>query len=594
MKNSLFFNRMTRAVLPGLLLTLPLFATWWLLRDIPGYPSNDDPFYGRPAQILAEESRIQVIRQYGELSASSILHSIFGGMMAWCFGFSYRILFLSVILQLCMAALMLRWSVLQIKAPDSMDQRPYSWTPWVIAATLLWNPLVFGHGFTFMTDGPAMAWFTVSLLCFLQGLRREKLRWLIAGSIAAGAVFWIRQTHVSIVGFPVISLVIISWQRREVRFVLLGCLASILPAFLSVLLFESGVLVFGDQQRVDQFIPDGLDAWQLIINVYGLALLMGALCLPLCPWLIENLIFKWHRDGTKKLITKPSSMIAITSAAFLFVPLLATKGRAVITSATGSFLQNTHLGPIFLSDFEVPERWADMGGVDWPAWVWQCISALAILNFGLIVHQIVDGVENFRKAREPTEVAKRVAIQCGIWVSSIPFLFVILTVRTGVLDRYWMPIIPLLLMSLAESQLQTRAIENLRSPSTLQAIASRRHHLAIATTCFLLMLELSFSVVLVRDFLTFNARRWQQYEAWLDEGYIPQDIDGGRDMNAWFRSFEDFDTRMRPGGTEAWWTSFSKVAMSIGPRPGWRETGRIRWDAWMDQQEHEILLLEKE
>ncbi|WP_146580508.1 hypothetical protein [Neorhodopirellula pilleata] len=64
-------------------------------------------------------------------------------------------------------------------------------------------------------------------------------------------------------------------------------------------------------------------------------------------------------------------------------------------------------------------------------------------------------------------------------------------------------------------------------------------------------------------------------------------------MNAWFRSLEDVDTQMRPGGTKAWWTSFAKVAMSIGPRPGWRETGRLRWYAWIDQQEHEILLLEK-
>lgn len=578
-------------------LGLPLFICWWWFGELGGYPTNDDPFYGRPAQILADESRFQMVTQAGELSASSVAHVLIGGGLSSLLGFSYRTLYLAVILQLWVGG----WALYAGAREEGCSRcLALMW-----GAVFVINPLSFAHAFTFMTDAPAMSWGMLSLYLYRRGLRQSSsllscLKWFAVGSLAVAVAFWMRQTHVLFCGFPVASLTLL-WYRNQITLGhwCWGVLASLFPAALAVLLFESGWLVFGDglwgeQGRLHVVAPQGFDWYQTAINIYGLGILLGFLMLPLLPVLMHRWLTDYSLPSAaspaNKLWTRPALWMAMAAGLLWTAPLLATQGRACLTSATGSVIANAHFGPIFLSDFEVPERWGDMGSVTWPQWVWVALTAAAIVNLtallgcllGCLRGCLLGCLRGWRSAaidscqRSTVDGIVRQAANCGLVATAIPIILAILSVQTGVLDRYWLLLLPVVFTLGAQ----------LSGPKLgrLGWVASG-----------LLLLQLTLSVAFARDFLIWNQTRWKQVEAWLAEGLAAEEIDGGRDINAWLRSAEDYQTLPRPGDTTTWWNGRARVALAIGPRDDWKEIGRLKWRAWASGgNEHEIILLRRE
>ncbi|MEZ6126529.1 MAG: hypothetical protein R3C49_25690 [Planctomycetaceae bacterium] len=543
----------------------PLFLTWLCFADLGGYPSNDDPFYGRPAKIFADEFRYQVVRQSGELAASSAAHVFFGGLLSTVFGFSYRTLFLAVIIQLWLAGMAVTRIFRRAGCGEDFSL--------LCAAIFLLNPLSFGHGFTFMTDGPAMAWVVFAVALFQKGLREGSDSALIAGSIAAGVAFWMRQTHILIVGFPVASLLVAAIAYGERKRVIQRLMLAVTPALLSVLLFESGWIVFGDSGRVHTVFPATIDVRQLVIDVYGLTLLIGFLTLPLLPTVASTVRIQWQAGHR---FSAYASAIAIAAA---MVAMISTSGRAVLTSATGTLLQNAHLGPIFLSDFENPARWGDMGGVSWPLIVWQGITVAAVVNFGLLAGSLLAAIRQIHSDSNAVDSA----ITVGLLICACPIVVLILNVSTGVLDRYWLLLLPIVFCLIAECTGRGSAFAA---------------HLAgpVIRTVGLLLLGLIavMSIVFVHDFLTWNQTRWAQTQQWLNDGLQAQDFDGGRDINAWYRSAEDTDTMAREGDSSGWWSGLATRALSIGPRDGWHQISELKWSAWATGREHSILILHRD
>jgi hypothetical protein len=560
-------------------LGLPLLMCWMWFSPLGGYPTNDDPFYGRPAQILADDAKFQLVTQAGELSASSVAHVLIGGGLASLAGFSYRVLFLAVILQLWLAAI-----AIYFFARESGCSR---WFALFWASVLLANPLCFAHAFTFMTDAPAMSWGVWAIYFFRRGVfpgasNQSSALWLLLGSACIGVAFWMRQTHVLLCCFPV-AVCSLLWYRGNLSTwrCFNGILASVVPAAIAVLLFESGWLVFGDgffgeHGRLHVVAPKGLDWYQNAINFYGLGILLGFLTIPVLPILLDQLRNQTEATmqaaGGQTENSRWLRVIGIGLAMIWLLPLIATQGRAAVTSATGTVVANAHFGPIFLSDFEMPERWGDMGGVVWSHWIWAIITALAIVNLAALASCLFPHIWAWRN--RASTVSESNALVFGLLITAIPIMAVILSVRTGVLDRYWMLILPIVFALVPQVVVRVR-------PSA-RMLASG-----------LLVAQLGLSVVFARDFLVWNQVRWRQVETWLSEGLKPEEIDGGRDVNAWYRSAEDTATMPRPGDTTTWWSGRARVSLAIGPREGWTEIGRLRWSAWATSGEHEILMLRK-
>ena len=74
----------------AVILAAPLVACRFWFADLGAYPQNDDPYYGRPTKIWIEESRIQRISQYGQLSASGFTHFAWATVVGKIAGYSYQ------------------------------------------------------------------------------------------------------------------------------------------------------------------------------------------------------------------------------------------------------------------------------------------------------------------------------------------------------------------------------------------------------------------------------------------------------------------------------------------------------------------------
>ena len=219
-----------------------------------------------------------------------------------------------------------------------------------------------------------------------------------------------------------------------------------------------------------------------------------------------------------------------------------------------------------------------MDGVTWPVLFWQSLTLLAILNAAQLAWWVVYLLNLPRLQTTSSTVDKTVA-WCGIGMLSMiaSILLIFLGTFFAIMDRYWM----ILFASLFSGT----------------AILLSRPHVQIprwawVTATAMMLAGGTLSVVFTHDFLLWNQTRWKQVESWVSDGRVGEEFDGGRDVNAWFRSAEDPRTMARPGDTSPWWSGRAHLALSIGPRQGWHEIDRLSWRSWATGRDHEILVLE--
>jgi hypothetical protein len=235
-------------------------------------------------------------------------------------------------------------------------------------------------------------------------------------------------------------------------------------------------------------------------------------------------------------------------------------GRAVLTEATGTCLQNAHFGPINTSDCFEPGRWGDMGGVVWPTAVWQIATVLACLSAAVVG---AAGVEALRSAlRRRADAAAQV--EAGLFVTGVSGGAVMLLLMGFHFDRYWLTAsIPL--AGWAAVRLSRQRIS--RSAWTFGMIAVSAFAALDAT--------------FLHDWRAFNSCRWELVEEYRREGLATRRIDGGYEVNGWFRAAEDPDTRKRPGEERiVWWSGDAVRAIAVGPRAGWEIDRTRTWRSW--------------
>lgn len=560
-----------RTLCDVLLLAAPLCALWCGFADLGGFPGNDDPFYGRTAEAVAREQRLVIFRQHGELTASAVLHSVLGGLFCSAFGFSYRTLFACVLLQLWVSGAALYWVARTTDCRRSVAL--------LISLTYLCTPLVAGHGFTFMTDAPAMAWFCLAIVSFHAALQQESFVGWLPAAAATVAAFWIRQTHAVAILFPAATQLLLWHRSRQPLRIPAGLWSAPATLLLGVALFESEVITHSNLQRLDDTGSTALTLERLreiAVAVYGLGLLLGLILLPLAPLLLSLTIRQLRSSDRSCRRIMLASILA--TGGCLLTPFLLTRGRACLTSATGTFLQNAHFGPIFLSDAYEHQRWDDMGGVAWPMIVWQLLSCCAVVVCGLLVGQAVQCLLQWRDAHTPGVRQRWCAEGLGLLCLVPVFVLSLLILISGILDRYWMPLLPVVLLGLI---------------LTAGRSLSQCGRLARYSSAALVASSLLMTTVFLHDWLLWNRTRWLQAQQWLAEGRTPQEFDGGRDMNAWFRAREDSQTFPRRGDPSAWWSGHARLALASQPRDGWRVIDRLSWASWATLSDHQILVLQR-
>lgn len=549
----------------GCVLFCPWLVVWWLLCGLPGYPANDDPFYAKPLATWSAQGRIQFVRQNGFLTASSAAH-IVTGSLAVLAGFDYRNLYLVCIVQQAAGASALFWLARRLQHSP--------WTACFVAACLTTHPLYFGHAFTFMTDGPAAAWSSVACVLLSLGLIGRSSSFVILGALAVGWGYWIRQTNAALLIVPGLVLGLNLWKRDGQGKHLAWSLGL---ALLLIAVFESGWLLPTTVSRLRDIAPQPTEGYwrRTLIAVYGWLLIVGWYVLPLAPWLASQAWYVSKRsDPMERTLCSLGAGLTLLAGA---IPFGLTLGRAYLTNATGNFIQNGHLGPVFLSDMDDPGRWGTLAGVQWPAWCWQVLTLLSIFSATSLgwwaSWSAVSFARQWRTTLQPFVLTSFAwLVMLAVSVSALA-LFV-----EPHLDRYWLFLLPIV------------------SVFCLLVVAHHRpqfHPIASVWAIAWLMLHMVMSTIFVHDMLAWNATRWTYVQQHLADGHAAQTIDAGRDVNAWLRMDEDPDTSARPGDTSRWWSGHAMVCIASGPRPGWQLLEQLPWHSWATGQTHYLFVLQR-
>lgn len=567
---------------------MPWMLVWLAFSELGGWPLNDDPFYAKPLSIWSAEGEWKTVKQIGELTASSVAHQITGALATQRGDFSYRSLFLVCIAQQSLAVAVLYCTNRALGLPFGIAS--------LAAASFGLFPLYFGHAFTFMTDGPATAW-SVLALCFASlGVIRDDIRWLLAASFAVGWGFWIRQTNGLLLLGPLVTcgiLFVVQSKTYRLRG-LLALLALAIPAGCSFGLLESGWLVDSSVSRYSDVAP-GLDASyvrETIIAAYGGFLLLGWFMLP---WIFiagrAAIVLTGQLNGSTRLLCCAASILAVIAGA---IPFMMTAGDACLTNSTGAFVQNAHYGPIFLSDMDEPGRWSQLDGVAWPLAIWKMLTVAAIASSGVVAWWVAWSICNFFEhlSRDTQADQKRpIAVAIGLLASIFMAAVVLIFFVEPHMDRYWLFVLVAIAVwwTVVIGPVARRVSEGLPDGVRLWRWTPMSSGWAVGC----MLLNSGMSLVFTHDMLAWNNLRWQYIHSQLAAGMRADEIDGGRDVNAWLRLDEDPDSMPREGDTSAWWSGRATRAMAVGKRPGWREVDRIAWSAWATGRKHHLLILER-
>ncbi len=563
--------------------SIPWLCCWWYFSCFAGWPLNDDPFYAKPLETYTQRGALQLVKQNGELTASSLGHLAVGFVATAWSEFSYRRLYLVCIAQqsLGVAAIYLTSRKLSNTVHISV----------LAAASLASFPLFFGHAFTFMTDGPAASWAAVALCCSAVGVVQLDWRWLLAASIALGWGFWIRQTNGLLFLAPAVAWLLASRSAKMGRWHFWAGLTAIsLPYYFAVLLLESGWLIESSVSRIDDVSPalDGQFFKNVSIAAYGAILLFGWFSLP---WLLFAIRGSFLHAGK---LSRRARVLCASAAALVFfvslIPFIITAGRACITNATGAFIQNAHFGPIFLSDMDEPGRWSQLGGVEWPLIVWQLLTVASIASGAAIAWWLTwsiciwsGSIRKHAAFNNLPHAQVAIGISVAILCSAVVLLFLI----EPHMDRYW-------LFTLAGMAVWILVISSLQRFHLVQSSQESKWNIVcFAWAIVFILFNFCMSTVFTHDMLAWNNARWVCVNDMLDTGMQPVEIDGGRDVNAWLRLDEDPNSMPRQGDSSKWWSGAAKLAISVGERPGWQEVKRLPWNSWATGRVHFLLVLSK-
>jgi 4-amino-4-deoxy-L-arabinose transferase-like glycosyltransferase len=503
--------------------------------------TTDDWAYSRAVETLVTEGRLVM---YPVVAATAVGQVLWAAPFALIFGMSLGITRLSTVVAVVIGGVALYAILRQLGVSRSRST--------LGMALYLFNPLTMSVAFTFMTDPHFVTWLLVSLACTLRGLGGpvNRPRAIVAGSIAAGFAFWVRQQGALIPVSVVLTLLLsrqLWFNWRSVR-LLTQVLAAPVIMFLAYYAWLFWLNDVPDVQQgfLDRAIDEGWPgAWLLVRRISIFAVMyLGLFCLPLLLALVPA------RPGHSFPVFASrqawwACIVALGVLLFAVVHLVSI-GR--LMPYIPQFLGSGGFGAA-----DVP------GGrqrvIEWaPFWLVLTGASLlgAVLMIGVATSRIGE-----RRAR-PGGIGIGLVAMMALWqfAGVIPPSFQYIN-RGGSLDRYLLPLVPLTIVIVLWA---TRNIP-LVQPVTWVAIA----FFAVVSTAGM------------RDYLTYMDGVWDMAE-FANEAGLPNDrLDAGSGWDGYhlyIAMIEDGVTKSRSPRGSPWWVYFyakqtdSSYLVTTDPR--WR------------------------
>ena len=514
-----------------------------LVNPLGNFPLNDDWAYSKDVWNLVENGKLLL----DDFPAMTRLTQIFWGA-AWCeiFGFSFQVLRFSTLLLGWVGLIAAYFLFLEMGSGKRL----------ALAGSLVlgFNPLYFSLSNTFMTDVPFLALFLVSVVFFVKALKTGRSRYIVWAAVAALLATMVRQIGMlSPLAFAVAWLLRERWNWKSIFWAVMPLALSVLAYLLFTKWLEASQGLpesYGSLGKLlerpgkDGFFDVSLQRTGILLFSYGLFLL------PLTVPLLRNHFIKTSRSA-KWWTLGFTALLAVT---------LFFSWRWIFF---GNMFYNLGLGPKTLKDasfwLNVTPR-LDASGMAF-------VKSVGYLGAVVLLFCVVPAtLQSFKK-----ETATR-NLSIFFW-SMILAYGGFLMLEVYFLDRYYLTLVPLLIVILVQNQTWNFS------------------KISVAIAGVSLLLLSIFSVAATHDYLAWNRARWQALDYLTQEKNIsPNRIDGGFEFNGWHKP----GPLVRDGDKSWWWVDRDDYVVAFGDIPSFTKEKSFPYGRWLPPGVDSVYVLRHE
>jgi len=486
-------------VLAALMLAAVYTAYLVLVSPQREFPLSDDWAYYQMVQHLLKTG----VFQMSQWASTSLVVQTYlaGGLAVLTGGFSFTSARLLTLLTSYIGCVALYDLLLQL----SISRRGAM----LGALALAVNPLYIYLSYTFMSDVYFVTLLTLSLTCYVRGIKRDASGWLVLGSVLAAAAFLTRQ-----IGLAIPAGVLLALWAKDRRFhwkLLLA--AGVIPALVIVgytlwLRFIHGLtwtlelnIVYG----TTSFLREPAALPTIVLRLMFVMIYVGLFALPII--IAQFFSRSMSREQRRQQLRVYGVWLAVLST--LVVILLLTTGQIMPYLSNG--INRAGFGPLSLEGHKAQLM---------PDWIFWLVTFLAPIVGAAQGAWWTDAVLHLRRESKLPSAP--------ILLSSLLMLLLTLTTY-WFWDEYLLVFIPLAIY------LAARACE----------ISSRGMAIGAVISVGLFI----FGVIGVGENLAWNTARWQVGQKLIAEGVPPETINGGFEWVGWY----EFETALPQALAQGKW-----------------------------------------
>jgi hypothetical protein len=393
------------------------FAAVLLVNPLRETPIDDDCSYSWTVRHLLDYGDY---RPHNWITANMPFQACWGAAFTWLVPGFFSALRVST-LALSLAGLIAFYG---LALECRLDRR----TALLLTLTLFSSYLYFWCTFTFMTDVPGVAWILVSLWCFAVALRRQSWWLALMGSGAACAAILTRQTGVAVPAALALTALLDRQRTTRWNLYLLGAIVPVAALALSVELGKNFAIDVHAQMMRDYWSNYSDIPLEGFWRINELLLYLAVLILPLA------LAF-WFMQVRKSAVAYVHSRVSFTAVMMAAIGLLAT-GFA--------FLHNV---------YSKGGNWAMPHTCCWYDYYFAEVLRLTSVNTGVCIAAFFAAAAFWPTILRQCSPAAARPLVSGFWLLEGYALcsLGLLVIYVKFLDRYPLPLLPVLLLLLGRA-----------------------------------------------------------------------------------------------------------------------------------------------
>jgi 4-amino-4-deoxy-L-arabinose transferase-like glycosyltransferase len=463
------------------------------------YPVGDDWSYSQSVSDLLNWA----YKPHDWPQAISLGHLAWGALFSSVFGESFTVLTISnlVMSAICLLVFYLLLRDLHVSPGSAL----------LGVAVLGLNPIYLYLSYSFMTDITFLTYLLGACLCYLRGIRDGRVGWLLGGSVAAalayltrqygilvmpvalGYLWWVRRWTwrrvIVITAIPVAAAILYAlWQRGQPA----PLIALQMAQYGGKITTHLGEFVLWRAQRIAWLLP-GL----------GLSLL-PCLRLPRRNWLLVSFL-----------------------GFVLFCGLQGAYAAEGPFSVNGNIIDDT--GSLM---------YYYVAAAIWSSQIWSLLALVGVVNFCLYGAALLEQMWRWLCARPWRGPNRLENPALFLYALGLPLAAVVVLLTPFVFDRYWLVILPILILPALRTSAEYRVLSAEWPVHTRHSPLATRHSSLVLGRWLALVPIALFALLGQRDYISHAAARWQGAQSLVAQGVDPKHIKAGYEWDDWY-SFQE-------------------------------------------------------